>query len=89
MEADYFTAASDARSVKKKQVLFDCPPLKAGKSYVLWFVKSDGMIGKGKNTLVLTEAMQEDLIKGNGNALIMALRIRDRLEVIHEQEFKN
>jgi hypothetical protein len=76
-----------ARMIDKK-VLFDCQPLEAGKSYDLWFVKSDGKVGKGINTLVLTEAMQEDFIGGSGDALIMALKIRDKLTVVAEQEFK-
>ncbi|GHU97575.1 hypothetical protein FACS189483_03940 [Spirochaetia bacterium] len=87
VEAYYFPAGGTAQIIKDKQVLFECPPLEAGKSYILWFVKSDGGTGKGTNTLVLTEAMQEDFIKGNGDALIMALKIRDKLQVVYEQEF--
>lgn len=76
-----------ARTFNGKQVVFDCPPLEAGKSYSLWSVSSDGPLGAGTHTLVLTETPQEGVIK-SGDALIMALRTRDKLVVVAEQEFK-
>jgi hypothetical protein len=53
---DAVNIAQDVRAVSRNvdaDVVFSCPPLKAGKKYLLSFVKEPGM--PGKNILTLTD----------------------------------
>jgi len=89
----FIAIAANAAIIATKMdtdVLFECPPLEAGKSYDLWFVKSTGAerdlseIQKGTNVLMLTE---HDEFITDGLAILKAVE-KGRLNMVHQQEFK-
>ena len=54
------TAAVSANRAVDTDVLFECPPLESGKSYLLEFRKSAGL--KGKNALILKDSNSKAII---------------------------